>query len=367
MWKLIENKEYSSLRDRFSWVKDMEGVPQDVRYHAEGDVAIHTKMVVEDLCKMSDYQLLDEQSKEILWAAALMHDIEKRSTTVIEQDGSISSAGHAKKGAMTTRQILFREHNTPFQIREEIVGLVRHHGLPIWIFEKENPQKALLKASFEVNTHWVYMLAKADILGRICTDQKELLYRIELFKELCIENDCWGKAKAFPSDLAKFLYFRKEEQMPDYEPFDATWGEVIMLSGIAGAGKDTFCQKRFGQYPVVSLDNIRRELKISPTDSSGNGKVIQAAKELAKTYLRKKTPFVWNATNITRQMRETLIDLFVSYKANVRIMYLEVPYRKLHQQNLNREFAIPSKIIEKMIDKLEIPKAWEATFVEWIV
>ena len=82
MWKLIENKEYNSLRDRFSWVKDMEGVPQDVRYHAEGDVAIHTKMVVEELCKMSDYQLLDEQSKEILWAAALMHDIEKRSTTV---------------------------------------------------------------------------------------------------------------------------------------------------------------------------------------------------------------------------------------------------------------------------------------------
>ena len=35
------------------------------------------------------------------------------------------------------------------------------------------------------------------------------------------------------------------------------------------------------------------------------------AKEEARTYLRKGQDFVWNATNITRQMRAQLIDLDV--------------------------------------------------------
>ena len=46
-------------------------------------MAIHTQMVLEEILKLSSFQNLDEQDKEILWAAALMHDIEKRSSSVI--------------------------------------------------------------------------------------------------------------------------------------------------------------------------------------------------------------------------------------------------------------------------------------------
>ncbi|MDQ6482413.1 hypothetical protein [Dyadobacter sp. LHD-138] len=88
----------------------------------------------------------------------MLHDVEKRSTTHQETDGSIVSPGHAKKGALTARQILFTQLNVPFEIREQIVGLVRHHGLPLWLFHKPDPQKALLKASFEVNTKLVAIL-----------------------------------------------------------------------------------------------------------------------------------------------------------------------------------------------------------------
>ena len=362
MWQLSINKKWQHLYETFDWVCDMRGIRQDARHHAEGDVEVHTRMVIDELAKLGEFQHLDAQTQEILWAAALMHDIEKRSTTVLEQDGSITSKGHAKKGERTVRQILYREIPTPFAIREAIAKLVRYHGLPLWIFEKENPEKALYQASLEVNLQWLTMLAKADVLGRECADKEELLFKVELFKEFCVEKDCWNKPKSFPSDLAMFEYFNKESRSADYEPYQdkENYFEVIILSALPGTGKDTYIRKHLADVPVISLDNIRRELKISPTDKEGNGKVIQLAKEQARTLLRKKQAFVWNATNITRQNRQQLIDLFVSYGASINLIYLEVPYLQLINQNRNREHVVPANVLERMLNKLEVPQLYEA-------
>lgn len=365
MWTISNNKSWESLQ-QYEWVKDMNGVPQSPIHHAEGDVAIHTQMVLAALENLKEYKAFSEQEKELVWTAALFHDVEKRSTTFTDEDGNIVSPGHAKKGALTTRQILYRHFKAPFATRESIVALVRYHGLPLWIFEKENPVQALLKASLETNSKLLYLLAKADVLGRICRDQNELLYRIELFKELCLENNCWGKAKQFGSDLARFEYFRKQSQSPDYVPFDNIKTEAILLSGIAGSGKDFFVSKNYPDHAVISLDDMRRKRKIDHKDSKSNGQIIQEAKELAKKYLRSKTPFVWNATNITLQMREQLIELFAPYSPKITIVYIEVPYKKLITQNDNRPFSIPISAIEKMIDKLEVPREWEAHEVKYI-
>ncbi len=367
MWRLTENKNWEALKNRFDWVKDMEGVPQDAIHHAEGDVETHTKMVIEAMLQLPDYQELDEQNQEILWTAALMHDIEKRSTTVVEVDGRITSAGHAKKGEKTVRTLFYEELSAPFEIREQIAKLVRYHGLPLWIFEKPNPQKALLAASLEVDTRLLIILAKADVLGRICADQKELLYKIELFKAFCEEQGVFGKPKDFASNLAKFNYFQKESESPDYVPFEGDFFEVIMLAGLPGTGKDTYLKKHHKELSVISLDDIRRKNGISPTDKSGNGRVIQMAKEMAREFLRKKQSFVWNATNTTKQMREQLIGLFASYGARIKVVYLEVPYKTLLNQNRNREHIVPEAVLSKLMRNLEVPAASEAHEVVWIV
>jgi putative nucleotidyltransferase with HDIG domain len=368
MWKLSEHTNWHLLEKDFDWVRDMKGVPQDPVYHAEGDVAIHTQMVLYQLQQLNEYRQLPEQDQHLLWAAALLHDVEKRSTTVIEQDGSITSKGHAKKGAMTSRSILYRDVSTPFIIREQVCGLVRFHGLPLWALEKADAAKSVIKASLQVDTRLLALLATADVLGRTCNDKEELLYKIELFKELCIENECWGKPRYFKTANARFRYFKKENSYPDFVPFDEFGSHVIMMSGLPGTGKDTYVQTHYHDWPTINLDDIRRENKIAATDKSGNGKVIQVAKEQARVYLRQQTNFVWNATNITRQMREQLIDLFTTYKAFVEIVYVEVPYKNLHVQNQNRKSAIPAKVIENLISKLEVPVISEGhDVVYWII
>ena len=365
-WTLTNNKDWSALEQTFDWVAAMRGVPQDPIHHAEGDVAIHTNMVLNALGSSIEFKLLEKQQQELLWAAGLMHDIEKRSTT-IEENGRITSRGHAKKGEYTTRQLLYQDILTPFHIREQIAALVRYHGLPLWIMDKPNPTKALVEASLRVDMQLLALLARADALGRICSDQTDLVERVELFKAFCEEQKCWSSPRVFESDLARFTYFKKEDSFLDYVPYDDLKGEVIMLSGLPGMGKDFFLRKNYPELPVICLDDIRRKHKLKPNDSSATGWVVQEAKEQAKVFLRKGQPFAWNSTNITRQIRTQWVDLFASYKARVKIVYIEVPYKEWVQQNNDREYPVPNNVLMRLLSKLEVPSAYEAHEVQYIV
>lgn len=367
IWKLTDNKEWSALEKQFSWVGDMKHVEQHKTHHAEGNVAVHTQMVLDELQYVEDFMSLSEQDKEILWTAALMHDVEKRSTSQDEGNGNISANGHARRGEYTARTILFRDVLAPFHIREQIASLVRFHGLPIWLLEKEFPEKKILEVALRVNTQHLAILSEADACGRMCADTKSLVDNIQLFREFCKEHVCWGKSKEFTSAAARFHHFNTENSYVDYVPFENFKCEVIMMSGLPGMGKDHYIGSLNKDIPVVSLDVIRRKHKISPTDKSGNGRVIQMAKEEARSYLRKGQDFIWNATNITQQMRSQLIDLFVSYGAKVKIVYVEKPYELWRSQNRNREYPLPENILEKMLGKLEIPQLTEAHEVEYIV
>lgn len=366
MWTLSNNKTWDHLEQKFDWVRDMAGTPQDPVHHAEGNVAVHTQMVLEALCADPQFKALAPQEREVLWAAALLHDVEKRSTTMMEADGSITSPGHARKGALTARSILYREIPAPFVLREQVVALVRYHGFPLWALERRDPVKELVKVSLEADTRLLAILARADVMGRICNDRHELLYRIDCFEAFCQEQQCWGTSRGFAVPHARMHYLLHENAHPDYVPFDQPVAEVVVMSGLPGAGKDTFIRKHFPDLPLVSLDGLRLEMDVDPTDASGNGRVIQAAKERARAYLRQGKGFVWNATNTTRQMRTQLLELFYSYGAQVRIVYVEVPWRQLAQQNRSRDAVVPAPALEKLAAKLEVPAAWEAHQVTWI-
>lgn len=368
MWKFplyeVGHKiPWDKIEEKFDWIRDMKGVQQDPIWHAEGDVYIHTKMVTEALVSHPDFQTLNEQEKHILFAVSLLHDVEKRSTTEVEKiDGEnrITARGHAKKGEKTARQILYKEISTPLDIREHICKLVRHHGLPIWAIEKENPQFEVVSVSMKLNTKLLALFAKADILGRISNDSDEMMTRVELFEELCKENNCFGSQRQFLTNKAKRRYFKNRgESYINYTPFESNEFKAYLMCALPGSGKDTYIKNKMPNTPVVSIDDIRRKNKVKRGDSKAEGQAIQEAKELAKSYLRKKETFIWNATNITQEMRSKLISDFEEYGANVDIIYIEVPYKQLISQNKDREHAVSTQALERLIKSLETPDKTE--------
>lgn len=72
-----------------------------------------------------EFQRLSKQEKHILFAAAILHDVEKRSTTTTEEiDGMerIVSPRPAKKGAFTVRILLYKKiHNRAYKVPEMVI------------------------------------------------------------------------------------------------------------------------------------------------------------------------------------------------------------------------------------------------------
>lgn len=137
-----------------------------------------------------------------------------------------------------------------------------------------------------------------------------------------------------------------------------------MLSGIPGTGKDTWIRENAPELPMISLDEIRKEFAVGPTDPQGS--VVQTAHERAKEYLRKKQPFVWNATSLTKETRQTQVSLFERYGARVRIVYLEADWNTRQERNRGRLDAVSEIAVERMLEKTVPPTPVEAQTVEWV-
>ncbi|HRI07299.1 MAG TPA: AAA family ATPase [Nannocystaceae bacterium] len=344
------------------WIAELAACPQDPEHHAEGDVWTHTKMVCEALVHLPEWQALPEGERELVFAAALLHDIAKPACTRIE-DGRIRQPGHSLRGAAMLRAMLWRA-GAPPRVREAIAGLVRHHQVPFFLIDHADPRRRLAALSQVARCDHLALLTRADALGRITRDPQRLLDNIDLFTALAEGEGCDRAPFAFPSDHTRFLYFRDEGRDPHTLAFDDTRCEVVVMSGLPGSGKDRWIRDNL-DLPVISLDGIRDELDMPATGEQGA--VINAARDRAREHLRRGEPFVWNATCLGRDIRRRIIDLCAAYRARVRLVYIEVPRARLLQQNRARAAVVPEAAIERMTRLWEPPDATEAHRVDWIL
>ena len=127
-----------------------------------------------------------------------------------------------------------------------------------------------------------------------------------------------------------------------------------------GSGKDFYISKNLSGLQIVSLDEIRKELKIKPTAEQGI--LVQTA----KFQLRKGSDFVWNSTNITQDMRSRLVDTFLPYDPYLVIIYKVADLKTILKQNIEREAMVPEEVVLKSFRKLEIPKQYEAHEVHYV-
>lgn len=354
---------WTAILSQFPCLQPLANCDQNPLYHAEGNVWIHTQMVCAALIDRPAWQAMNATDRSILFAAALFHDIAKPLATQVAEDGRITAKGHVNLGAQMVRQIL-ADLQTPFAIREQIVAIVRYESLPLWFWDKPQPLRSIIRASQVVRCDWLALMAEADVRGRICADGAKLLETIEFFREFCQEHGCLDRTYPFGSDRSRFVYFHKEVADPTYEAFDDTRLEAILMCGLPATGKDYWIAQNHPGVAVISLDRLRQQLGISPTEPQG--KIVQAGRDLAKGYLQSETPFIWNATNIVKPIRSGLIGLFAGYGARIRIVYLEVPLAQVLRQNRDRTAQVPEAVIHRDRDRLEIPDLTECHCLDYV-
>jgi predicted kinase len=348
--------DWPSIEQEFAWFRRLRECPQDPVFHAEGDVNILTRMVCEALTAGPDWQKLDAESRATVFWAALLHDVAKPDCTRVEPDGRVVSPGHSRRGQIVARHLLWRM-NVPYRQREEICHLITHHQAPFYLVDRDDAARRIHTISLQTRCDLLAILATADANGRVCSDRTRLIDNIALFGELCREQECFGTPRCFASAHSRFLYFRKTDRAPDYEAYDDWRNQVTLLSGLPASGKDTWLAANAGDTEVISLDDLRAEFEIDPSEAQGP--VIAAARERARAALRAGRAMIWNATNISRKIRGPLIDLFAAYRAKVRIVYLETSERELRRRNADRTRPVPEKALTRMLDHWEVPDLTE--------
>jgi putative nucleotidyltransferase with HDIG domain len=100
-------------------------VPQDPRWHPEGDVLTHSLLAVDAAARLWDARPGPNDRREIVVLAALFHDIGKPATTRSDAT-SVTSHGHAEVGGEIVFEVGGRL-GWPSREVGAVAALVRHH------------------------------------------------------------------------------------------------------------------------------------------------------------------------------------------------------------------------------------------------
>ena len=141
--------------------------PQEPEWHPEGDVWIHTLLVVDEARRRIDD--LPRPQRIAVMLGAVCHDFGKPATTAYV-DGRIRSLDHEEKGVPPATAFLDRlnVHTLDgYDVRGQVLGLVAHHLKPgMWRAAPKVGDGAFRRLARKVDLELLARLAKADCLGR---------------------------------------------------------------------------------------------------------------------------------------------------------------------------------------------------------
>ena len=94
------------------------------------------------------------------------------------------------------------------------------------------------------------IFVEADMKGRISQDIRESLELNEIFRLMAEENECLNGAAVFSTDYTEYACLSGRNVFRGQELYDDTWGEIVLMSGLPGTGKDTWIAGHLPEYPV---------------------------------------------------------------------------------------------------------------------
>jgi tRNA nucleotidyltransferase (CCA-adding enzyme) len=177
---LVLLREMALLRF-FPELLALVGCPQEPEWHPEGDVWVHTLLVVDEAARQRGGEVGNadaEQRDLLLMLGALCHDLGKPTTTET-RDGRVVSRRHSPAGVGPTASLLARMRAGHALVRGT-QALVRHHLAPAQFVRsaggapEAGPRayRRLLRQLREdgVDLDLLYRVARADHLGRTTED-----------------------------------------------------------------------------------------------------------------------------------------------------------------------------------------------------
>ncbi|GAA3928943.1 AAA family ATPase [Litoribacillus peritrichatus] len=363
---------------------------QDPQWHAEGDVYIHTGMVLSELYVLlsNEASHITGESRQALILGALLHDIAKPMTTRRKEVKGVErvvATGHEAMGrSYVAHRLLNLELS--YSVVDSVMGLVGEHHMPKLLVIKQMGAGEYWKLARKASMELLYWLEVADMKGRICEDLNEQLDLLAQFRLFCEEYQLWKEHKPLlqlAADMAPHLVGLDEttkdmvfaRTMRDFEEGDIStfeegiartysyrqgFSEVYVLYGPSGSGKSTWIERFGPECEVISLDELRAEINGDRSNQANIGKILNTARERLKTYLRAKKRVIWDATNLREDFRSLICRIAFDYHAFVTMVVFHKSENQLFVDNKNRSYPVPEMVLRSQLDQLEWPVPEEA-------
>ena len=152
----------------FPEIKALVGCEQEPEWHPEGDVWVHTLLVIDQARTRIDD--LDRPRQIVVMLGAVCHDLGKPPTTAF-LDGRIRSIDHEQAGVAPATAVLDRLniHTIDgYDVRKQVLGIVAHHLKPGMFRQSPTPVSdgAFRRLAQKVDLEMLARVAKSDCLGR---------------------------------------------------------------------------------------------------------------------------------------------------------------------------------------------------------
>lgn len=366
---------------------ELEHTEQDPEWHAEGNVRIHTSMVLTET-----YSLLNDEARhftglkrQTLILAALLHDIAKPLRTRSYEVDGVKRIGAPRHASVGRSYLAFKlpELGLPFEVTWTVLNLVGEHHTPKQLVVNDKPRYEFFKLARQSDNELLYWLEVADIRGRICSDPNAQLQYLEEFRMFAEEYGVWGKSLEPLPELSgsieqlspsprEYVYAYGLHQMESgkihlaeeaigtsYEHRD-NHAELIVLCGPSGSGKSSWHRKNLQEHRLISLDDLRLQFNGDAESQKNKGQIQQEAKRQLREALRDKGKVIWDATNLRTDFRSVVCGLGMDYHGLVTLVVFLCPEAVLNANNRARDRQVPADVMQKQVQNYQFPLLPEA-------
>ncbi|MEZ4777576.1 MAG: HD domain-containing protein [Bacteroidia bacterium] len=352
------------------YIDQLKTTEQNPRYHAEGNVYNHTLLVLQQFEKGVEKFDLSQDDRQILYWAAILHDIGKPSVTHW-REGRWRATGHEEAGVPIARNLLLQNPEISDIQRRKILDLVNFHQIPLrWGLAKKDISD-YKKLATKTDLRLLGIFAYFDLMGRICEDYERIHELLAYLNEVIIPK---VKYDTGTFEEIQQTYFEAGVQQKNALWQSLKFEDVQLMEKLLNVERKDNKQAVFQCYITVGAD-IKGQAEYFashfpeipsypvPSLSSKNLSQHEREKQLrqAKHFLSvngregRKVGII--GTNTDETIRQNITEFVRLLGGQINYLFFDQPLDKLL---LTATDPGEEALIQENYNRLRYPHPWEA-------